>query len=80
MNSLTNIELEGLYTPKETAEFLCVSPRTLANWRAARKNLDFVRVGGTEIGGIVRGCSVFYEGAEIRRYMEKNYGLVAKYA
>nr|DAX60684.1 MAG TPA: hypothetical protein [Caudoviricetes sp.] len=26
------------------------------------------------------GCSVFYEGAEIRRYMEKNYGLVAKYA
>jgi predicted site-specific integrase-resolvase len=34
--------MKGSYvTPKEAAEMLHISPRTLANWRWAKKNLPY---------------------------------------
>lgn len=55
---------EALWTPKQVAEFLGCSERTLEQWRALRSGPSFVRLGPSA------RAAVRYRPSDVRAYVE----------
>lgn len=54
-----------LLLPAEVSILLCVSPKTLANWRSRRVGPNFIRLQG----GVVR-----YQASEVDAWLEEQAG------
>jgi hypothetical protein len=50
-----------LYTTDEVAAYLHMAPRTLENWRVAKKHLDYIRT----------PAGVRYTGAAVNEFLKK---------
>ena len=61
---------ENALPPKQAAEFLGVTPKTLANWRSAGQGPDYIKYGNTiDNRGRKRGAVVYLPSA-LRAYRD----------